>query len=289
MIRIVLLGRTGNNLFQYALGRVLAEKHQVPLVLDGSWFNQAGWREVSHLLNLPLRARVARRFPFGARALRKLTGKHYWEFRNVPVLRENPADQSFDSRFLDSPADCVLFGYFQTPLYFESIADEFRSEINGMLEAALTLDRRLVEELAAPGSVAVHVRRGDYLHLPVFQVCGTDYYREAMTQMRERLDRPRFFVFSDDPGWCRGAFRADDETVIDSLADGDNPLLDLRLMSLASHHIICNSSYSWWAAWLGDKPGQRVIMPERWYASDIKAPIEEKEWKAESGKLKAEI
>jgi hypothetical protein len=50
-------------------------------------------------------------------------------------------------------------------------------------------------------------------------------------------------------------------------------------MSLASHHVIANSTYSWWAAWLGDKPGQRVIMPGRWYVHGIKAPMEEKRWK----------
>ncbi len=86
MIRIVMLGRTGNNLFQYALGRVLAEKHGVPLVLDASWFNAAGWAEVSHFLKLPLKAKVVRRCSLGTRALRKFTGKHYWEYRGCAGL-----------------------------------------------------------------------------------------------------------------------------------------------------------------------------------------------------------
>ena len=87
MIRIILLGRTGNHLFQYAFGRVLAEKHGVPLILDGSWFNAEGWAEVSHFLKLPIQARVARRFSLGARAPLKVTGRHYWEYRGVPVLK----------------------------------------------------------------------------------------------------------------------------------------------------------------------------------------------------------
>ena len=64
--------------------------------------------------------------------------------------------------------------------------------------------------------------------------------------------------------------------MIDSGKDAANPLHDLHLMSLATHHIIANSSYSWWAAWLGEKPGQQVIMPDRWYAHGIKAPMAEK-------------
>jgi len=276
MIRIVLLGRTGNNMFQYALGRVLAEKHGVPLVLDGSWFNAAGWAEVSHFLKLPLRAEVVRRWSIGARALRKFTGKHYWEYRGVPVLREADVDQSLDRRFLDAPADCMLFGYFQSPCYFQGIAEPLRAELNSLIGGAVTVAEDLRKSLCAPDAVAVHVRRKDFLNQPIFQVCDTRYYQESMRQMRARLTAPRFFIFSDDPDWCRAEFRAADQQV---MASGTaNPLRDLHLMSLASHHIIANSSYSWWAAWLGDKPGQQVVMPDRWYAHGIKAPMAEKRW-----------
>ncbi|MBJ7424668.1 MAG: alpha-1,2-fucosyltransferase [Akkermansiaceae bacterium] len=278
MIRIVLLGRTGNHLFQYALGRVLAEKHSVPLVMDASWFNAEGWAEVSHFLRLPLKAKVVRRCSIGARALRNFTGKHYWEYRGVPILRETGDDQSFDARFLDAPADCVLFGYFQSPLYFNKIAAPLREELNYLLKAAVRIQEDLRAKLAHCNSVAVHVRRKDYLVLPIFQVCDRDYYQRSMNEMRARLPAARFFIFSDDPAWCRGEFQDADTEVIDSGEAANNPLHDLLLMSLTSHHIIANSTYSWWAAWLGDKIGQQVIMPERWYAHGIKAPMEEKQW-----------
>ena len=274
MIRIVLLGRTGNNLFQYALGRVLAEKHGVPLVLDGSWFNEEGWAEVSHFLKLPLKAKVVRRCSLLARLLRKLTGKHYWQYRGVPMLWEKPDDQSFDRRFLEAPADCMVFGYFQSPLYFTSIAASLRSELNSLVAAAVIIPNELRTKLASPGSVAVHVRRKDYLEQPIFQVCDSNYYRESMRQMRASLPAARFFIFSDDPAWCNSEFNEPDQTVVDPTSA--NPLHDLHLMSLASHHIIANSSYSWWAAWLGEKPGQQVLMPDRWYAHGITAPVAEK-------------
>ena len=276
MIRIILLGRTGNHLFQYALGRVLAARHGVPLVMDGSWFNTAGWAAVVHFLKRPLRATVVRRWSIGTRALRKLTGKHYWEYLGVPVLREAVDDQSFDRRFLDAPADCLLFGYFQSPLYFESIAGPLRTELDELIGGAVTVGAGMRASLRAPEAVAVHVRRTDFLELPVFQVCDSCYYQEAMRRMRELVPGARFYIFSDDPPWCRAAFRAADEQVIDSGSAAANPLHDLHLMSLASHHIIANSSYSWWAAWLGNQPGQRVIMPDRWYAGGAKAPVAEK-------------
>ncbi|HEX7261139.1 MAG TPA: alpha-1,2-fucosyltransferase [Luteolibacter sp.] len=276
MIRIVLLGRTGNNLFQYALGRVLAEKHGVPLVLDASWFNAEGWAEVSHFLKLPIQAKVVRRLSIGARALRRSTGKHYWEYRGGPILRENPSDQSFDRRFLEAPADCMLFGYFQSPLYFQGIATELRAELNSLFASAVRIPADLRAQLMAPHSVAVHVRRADYLQHPALQVCDSRYYQESMRQMRTCLPDARFYIFSDDPEWCRAEFREPNEEVIDCAVSNKSPLHDLHAMSLASHHIIANSTYSWWAAWLGENAGQRVFMPDRWYAHGIVAPVAEK-------------
>jgi hypothetical protein len=282
VIRIPLRGRTGNILFQYALGRALAAKHSVPLVLDASWYNRQGWSEVSHFLNLPLQAKVLRPFllaSLASRALRNYAGKHYWELLGVPALREAGDDQSFDPRFVELPADCMLSGFFQSPLYFEGIATDLRSELNSLFGNAIQVAADLRIKLMGPSSVAVHIRRKDYLEIPVFQVCDGHYYRNSMDQMRARLPDAHFFIFSDDPDWCRGEFQTPDTEVIDSGKASANPLHDLHLMSLANHHIIANSSYSWWAAWLGDKAGQQVVMPERWFTQGIKAPMEEKRWK----------
>jgi hypothetical protein len=296
MLRIVLLGRTGNIMFQYALGRILARKHGVPLVLDASWYNAEGWAEISHFLKLPIKARVRRKFSLASRALRNFTGKHFWEFGGAPFLKEAEADQSFDPRFLEVPGDCTLFGYFQSPLYFESMADELRAELKGLISkgarASCPQSSPVTEnQLMQPTSVAVHVRRGDYLHHDCFKVCDTEYYQRSMCEMRERVPGAKFFIFSDDPDWCSAHFKDIDVAAIigrrdneeKETATGDrryahNPLHDLYLMSMASHHIIANSSYSWWAAWIGSKAGQQVIMPDRWYAKHIKAPIEEKKW-----------
>jgi len=283
MIRVVLLGRTGNNLFQYALGRVLAQKHGVPLVLDATWFNAEGWREVSHFLKLPIRARVVRFGSLASRALRNLTGRHRWQLRGFPFLTEKSGDHSFDARFLEAPADCALFGYFQSWRYFAGMEGGLREELVGLLDAGCGRDARATgERIGDVNSVAVHVRRGDFLNHPEFLVCDESYYRKAMDEMRACLASPRFFIFSDDPAWCRRTFSDGDVEVIDAGQAAANPLHDLRLMSLASHHIIANSSYSWWAAWIGKKPDQRVMLPERWFAGSIIAPMADKDaWHGE--------
>ncbi len=278
MIRVVMLGRLGNNLFQYSLGRALSEKHGVPLVMDASWFNALGWSQVECLRLLPGpaagKARIVRRASPAARALLKVTDRHYWDFRGVPVLREPEPDQSFDPRFLNAPADCMIFGYFQTPLYFAPQAATLRAELS---TGGLGLEddcAALAAALREPGSVAVHVRRGDYTGNPNLDLCGPDYYQRAMTRMSASITNARFFIFSDDPPWCARHLPHRHATVVTSPAAA-SPLRDLHLMSLASHHIIANSSYSWWAAWLGEKTGQIVLLPDRWFAS-IRTPIHEK-------------
>ncbi len=273
-----MLGRLGNNLFQYALGRVLAEKHGVPLVMDGSWFNREGWKMVNCLKHLPGpkegKAKIVRNFSLGARALSRITGKHYWEYLTIPILREIEGDQSFSSRFLDAPADCMVFGYFQTPLYFKSMEKTLRMELSTHSLGLEIGHEKLVERLSKPDSVAVHIRRSDYVGNPNLDLCGIDYYRRSMKHMREAHGHSRFFIFSDDPTWCAKHFSDADTEMIDHHLI-TSPLVDLHLMSLASHHIIANSSYSWWAAWLGQKPRQQVLMPPRWF-QEIRAPIEEK-------------
>lgn len=276
MIRIVMLGRTGNNMFQYAIGRALAEKHGVPLVMDASWFNGEGWSQVSHFLKLPLKARVRRSPSFLNRVFQKLTGKHYWEFTGVPILRESETDQRFNEHFLNAPDNCMLFGYFQTPLYFEEIADDLREELSTLIRQGHEIDPSLRAKLSAPNSVAVHIRLTDYLDIPAFAVCDRKYYQDAIAQMRARVPQARFFIFSDDPERCEREFTDSDGIVVSEAPTSRNPLHDMHLMSLASHHIIANSTYSWWAAWLANSPTQEVMMPDRWQATETIVPISEK-------------
>lgn len=276
MIRIVMLGRTGNNLFQYALGRVLAEKHGVPLVLDGSWFDPPGWALVSCLKRLDLKVRVQQRMPFAARVMRKLSGRHFWEFRGVPVLKESLADHRFDPRFLTAPASCVIMGYFQTPKYFAGFEEVLRGEFRTDRLPWPDATRRMADLMESGPSVAVHVRRTDYIGNPDAEVCGPDYYRRAMDRLRSRVEGVRFHLFSDDPAWCHEHLAGMDAEVCALPEANGDPLHDLHLMSRARHHIIANSSYSWWAAWLGLKPGQQVLMPDVWFRSGMIAPIGEK-------------
>jgi len=277
MIRVVMLGRTGNNLFQYAFGRVLAERHGVPLVMDGSWFNKAGWKSVSCLRRLPIRAEVRRAFSLPSRLLVKATGKHFQELAgDACAVIEKPEDHTFDPSYLEAPSHCLVRGYFQSPLYFQGIESELRRELAMGDLPWEPATRRLADRIANGHSVAMHVRRSDYVGNPDVSVCGAGYFRRAIRHFRERHEGLEFHVFSDDPKWCAEQF-ADEGVSIRALPEAEGDALhDLHLMSRARHHIICNSTYSWWGAWLAKHPSQKVIMPDQWFASGIVAPIEEK-------------
>jgi hypothetical protein len=120
-------------------------------------------------------------------------------------------------------------------------------------------------------SVAMHVRRGDYTNAKnsrVYAQAGPQYYRAAIAHVKATVANPRFFVFSDDPGWVRQHLLSEASMVVVDHNSGAHSYNDMRLMSLADHNIIANSTFSWWSAWLNAHPQKCVVAPKRWFLSD---------------------
>jgi hypothetical protein len=191
------------------------------------------------------------------------------------VVRESASDLSFRPEVLDARKGTTLHGFFQSPLYFNSIDEELFQELNPL---RWSMPPEIVEagdRIGEPCGVAVHCRRGDYVNNPNVDLLGPAYFGQAMDEMRARIPGCRFHVFSDDTDWCREIFKESD-VVIESHAGAElNPLIDWYLMSRADHHILSNSSYAWWAAWFGRKAGQIVLVPPVWFEG-IHAPVREK-------------
>nr|VFK65587.1 MAG: Glycosyl transferase family 11 [Candidatus Kentron sp. TUN] len=119
----------------------------------------------------------------------------------------------------------------------------------------------------------MHIRRGDYVSdkeaNTLIGTCSLDYYQRAVRLLQERIEsNPRFYVFSDDPDWVQANLRLDGQMHIVRHNNTDTNFEDLRLMSACSHHIIANSTFSWWGAWLNPSPQKIVIAPARWFKSD---------------------
>jgi hypothetical protein len=130
----------------------------------------------------------------------------------------------------------------------------------------------LVEQISKVNAVSLHVRRGDYVQNAKTNanhgVCSLDYYRAAIQNILERVEAPSFFIFSDDIPWVKEHLVLDIPCRYVDHNQGVESYNDMRLMSLCRHHIIANSSFSWWGAWLNPDPQKIVIAPQKWFAND---------------------
>jgi hypothetical protein len=275
MVIARLTGGLGNQMFQYAAGRALADRLGAELLLDTRALQhtlafQPYTRRNYALGQFKLRARVATpaeledwpkwvmdigmRLPFSLPFLRR------WHFE--PAI-------TYDQRVQSLQDPVCLVGYWQSERYFSDSADRIRADFT--LEKPLTgTNADILERARSGNSVGLHVRRGDFANLPAAAkahgLCSIDYYRRAISLVRERQTGCHFLVFSDDPEWARSELPLDSSAVF-VVGNAESPEQDLALMRACKHHIIANSSFSWWAAWLGYHAQQTVIAPTPWYAS----------------------
>lgn len=282
MIVVRMQGGLGNQFFQYAIGRALSERLACRLFLDVSWYR-----------NLPKRATPRAwelgRYPIQAECLDPLDehAPWFWSMERLGcVLRIDGCwhwarsfrerGMAYDPQVAQLHAGRTLEGYWQSPRYFTGVADVLRHELQPITPMGPGDVSVAAKILSDPQSaVAVHVRRGDYLrgaHAAHHGVCDLDYYRRAFEQIRRRMGRARFFVFSDDPEWVRS--RADVFGGADLVCHNgaSTAFQDLRLMSLCRGHVIANSSFSWWGAWLASDDSKLVVAPARWLAGGASMP-----------------
>jgi len=275
MIRVILQGRTGNNFFQYAAGRALAVKHSTSLILDGAWADQALKNQLDGLKRLPLAGAYRRAFPNAKRVLRKL-GYDCVRLHRDTVFQEKSGP--FDPAFKQLPDGTLLTGYFQNPEYFKGIEPLLRKELD-LSGIAMPASAARIETLIQEAPTAsLHVRRGDYLNIGATQCLPETYHQDAIRLLRDRHDGIRFCVFSDDIPWCRDHFKQPGFFFADCPDAAGDPFIDLRLMAACDHHIIVNSSYSWWGAWLNPDPEKIVVSPSLWMKNLPAEAVIPKEW-----------
>ena len=166
----------------------------------------------------------------------------------------------FDQELFNKCPDNVdLYGYFQSAKYFDHIKDEIKTDFTFTKEVDM-LCTELFDSIGDHNVISVHIRRTDYTVNPNHPVQPISYYEEALRKFDKN---DKILVFSDDPAWCKHQeLFADDSILISEDNDAD---VDLCLMSKCNYHIIANSSFSWWGAWLADS--EKIIAPKNWFAS----------------------
>lgn len=264
-----LIGGLGNQLFQYAAARRISLRSGLPLKLDLGGFESYALR--TYRLGA-FRIAATRAASDEVLALRGPALGPVLERLPLPRRRTHVKERHFhfDSRILAIRGPAYLAGYWQSERYFADVAENIRAEIT--VDAAPAGDNaETLRAIESGESVCVHVRRGDYVTNKRAQrrhgACSLEYYGEAVAGIRERVERPHYFVFSDDPAWARANLSFDGPVRFVDHNGPDHDFEDLRLMSRCRHHIIANSTFSWWGAWLARRAGQVVIAPKRWFAS----------------------
>ena len=202
----------------------------------------------------------------GADLWSKVRRRYFPSFTNVRTTTG-----AFD---VSLPANTVrneyIIGVFLNASIVEAIDDEIKKCFT-FLPFTDEMNLRLEKEIEECESVAVHVRKGkDYQSRIWYQnTCSMEYYRKAILQIKEKLQHPKFYVFTDNADWVRENFQEIEYTLVEgNPADGYGSHFDMQLMSLCKHNIISNSTYSWWSAFLNRNPKKVVIAPKVWFNPD---------------------
>ncbi len=268
-ITSILYGGLGNQMFQYAAGRALSLRHQVPLCLDIEWFSRKQDSATVRTYQLSIFKNITATIDETSSTLHfRGIIKHIKKHLPFSHTIQEP-HFAYWPGFSQLTPPIVLDGYWQSEKYFMDFEKEIRHDFTfpDLPEKVKEISSQI---LNTPNSISIHIRRGDYISNPQTQAFHGNlqqrYYSDALKIIKNNYGNTTIFLFSDDPQWTRENFDCcgNDATIID-LVSPDAPHLDMHLMSLCRHHIIANSSFSWWGAWLGQEGGL-TIAPRRWFA-----------------------
>lgn len=268
-IIVDLAGGFGNQLFCYSFGYSLAKKKSAKLVIDSSTQDNGLTRNLELLkLNVKYDQRISYKYKkqFLDRAILNKIRKR----KTIGVLTKIYNETSptiYEEAVFCTRQNTYFKGNWQSEKYFA----DYRSDLLEMLtpkEERSNSVKIICDEMRYCNSVALHIRRGDYLEIGC--QLNMEYYQKAICKMKEILQKNDlvFYVFSDDIAFCKDYFKRTaffddmDEVRYPEYDSDDRTLDDMLLMSNCRHMIMANSSYSWWAAWLNQNEDKKVICPE---------------------------
>jgi hypothetical protein len=271
-------GGLGNQMFQYACGRALALQNNDVLKLDivtlqngvtDQYFTARLFELNIFKSNIVIanKTEVARFFP------KTITHKVWYKWVKK-YRRYTEAFFMYDHEFSKLRKNIFLRGYWQTEKYFKKYETEIRKDFE-FVKPKSSLTIKVENEMKEILAVSVHIRRGDYISSPTANnfhgVAGLDFYEQAMKKIEALIGKPTYYLFSDDILWVKEFLVKDrNDMIVVEHNFGKDSWQDMYLMSKCKHHIIANSSFSWWGAWLNQSLNKVVIAPKHWFANKDK-------------------
>ncbi len=266
-VRVRVIGGLGNQMFCAAAGMALAHRLDADLEFGIDKILRMKQREFGlAAFNLKAKLIEGESWKFSRRAaplhhLRAL----YAGGAGHPTTIWRQRGHHFDPEFLTLKGNVFLRGFFQSPRYFDNVAPHVRAafDLKPLLSAA---GRKRAAGAAGEDSIALHIRRGDYVSVAsnadIFTTLGADYYRTALQLLGRIVPHPRVFVVTDDVAAARVLL---DGVPNLTFAEGGTAFDDMHLISCCRHHVIANSSFSWWGAFLDARPDGLTVAPRHWF------------------------
>ena len=266
MIVVKISGGLGNQLFQYAFGQYAAEflNTEVHYDIQTDKDIRNFTARSLHLTKLNLRFEYAK-----IEEINKI--KHFTSgiterierkiIKLFPFVNSNYIIEDINSN-IKLKNNAYYDGYWQS---FKYIPSQNRYFDNLNYNEFSTDFVNIIKQIEESESVSLHIRRGDYLSIKknnnIFHICSVDYYNSAICLIKNRLNNSRFYIFSDDIEWAKENFNSEEYSFI----SGNEPIIDVYLMSLCKHNIIANSTFSWWGAWLNNNKNKLIVAPKLWF------------------------
>jgi len=236
MIVTKLQGGLGNQLFQWAVTRYLSIKYNTDYKFELSYFQSMGWE-----LEL--------------KKFKKIIIEEFQISLTLKIVTD-------DFNFKEIEDNSFLNGYWQSEKYFSEIDELIRED----LKIEDNLKNYIINKypILNKNTVSLHVRRGDYIKSNNYHpIQDINYYERAYDIIDDKSIN--ILVFSDDIEWCKENIKFDNITYI----EGEKNIVDMYIMSLCTHNIIANSSFSWWGAWLNKNENKKVIVPKNWFGPQV--------------------
>jgi len=275
MLIVKLFQGFGNQMFQYAYGRSIASRYNKTVKFDLGWFkeNSAHRAFMLNSLNVTYECATVEEIYDTKTCNGRNIIEYKWNLlRNAiapyyrkSVIIEN-SNTCFDTHLLKTNSNSYIEGYFASENYFIPIADLLKKEFKFKTQPS-ELNKCKMQEMQQRNAVCISLRRGDFLQHSIHNVCGLDYFDRSIEYLNQRITDSYFYIFSDDNAWATENFKTDfpHEFVTHNYP---NFIEDFRLMQVCKHHIIPNSTFSWWAAWLAEQDGSIIIAPNKWLNSE---------------------
>ena len=270
MVIVKISGGLGNQLFQYAFGVYIANtlnvvvKYDIQTKLSIRDFTVRNFGLESLELDIATQEEINKNRIFSVGFLSRIERKLVLLFplSNRNYLIERGIHKFMDYCYLND--NCYYDGYWQC-LQYASLINK-NSLFNTLF---FNPNESIINQIQNLESISIHIRRGDYISIKknkeIYHICEIDYYTSAIDYISSKCIRPMFFIFSDDIEWAKKNFSSANYMFV----NGNEPLMDLYLMSLCKHNIIANSTFSWWAAWFNTYSNKIVTAPAKWYKGNL--------------------